>query len=166
MSLLTSLSRGRRWSGYSRHTLWSSVSSTVTPCHVPRQTTSEREPSEAPSRHWRGRPFSTLATTTSACPHSQLLVVHPTLRSVPSRRDYHATPQRPLVLYATIIIVTAAGYVIYRKSQGKPIAPDSLIDAKREFQETQGKFSRAAFERRQQEKRQQQQKQPDRDNDA
>ena len=79
-------------------------------------------------------------------------------------RAYHTTAQRPLVLYGTIIIVTAAGYVIYRKSQGKPIAPDSLIDAKRDFAETGGQYSRAAFERRQAEKQadimQEQQQQP------
>ena len=70
-----------------------------------------------------------------------------------TRRSYHATSQQPLVLYGAIIVVVATGYVIYRKSQGKPIAPDDLIDAKKEFRETGGLYSRAAFERRQAEKR-------------
>ena len=74
-------------------------------------------------------------------------------------RAYHATSSQPLVLYGTIILVTAAGYVIYRKSQGKPVAPDALIHAKREFQESGGQYSQAAFARRQAAKLQQQQQQ-------
>lgn len=68
------------------------------------------------------------------------------------KRDYHATQKSPLVLYGSIIILTAAGYVIWRKSRGEPITPYSLTDAKRTYEEHDGKFSRAAFERRQAEK--------------
>mmetsp|Transcript_2899 Transcript_2899/g.5992 ORF Transcript_2899/g.5992 Transcript_2899/m.5992 type:complete len:142 (-) Transcript_2899:210-635(-) len=68
------------------------------------------------------------------------------------KREYHATQQSPLVLYGTIILVAAAGYVIYRKSRGEPITPYSLTDAKKSYEEHDGKFSRAAFERRQAEK--------------
>ena len=67
-------------------------------------------------------------------------------------REYHATNQSPLVLYGGIIILTVAGYVVYRKSRGEPITPYSLTDAKKTYEEHDGKFSRAAFERRQAEK--------------
>lgn len=68
------------------------------------------------------------------------------------KREYHATRQSPLVLYGVIIVFAAGGYVIWRKSRGEPITPYSLTEAKKTFEEHDGKFSRAAFERRQAEK--------------
>ena len=79
---------------------------------------------------------------------------HPRERQSPplQRRAYHTTTPQPLVLYGSIIVLSAAGYVIWRKARGEPITPYSLTDAKRTYEEHEGKFSRTAFAKRQAEK--------------
>lgn len=49
------------------------------------------------------------------------------------RRGYHETPRREMVLYGTIIIVVALGYVGVRKYRGEPIKPESATEAQENF---------------------------------
>lgn len=65
------------------------------------------------------------------------------------QREYRATRTKSLVLYGSVIVVSALSYVAYQKYHGEPVTPRSALRAQEDFKQNANKYSRAAFERRQ-----------------
>lgn len=85
----------------------------------------------------RQRPHMSLSTMASYVPlkiNGQRCDERNTETAKERRRLYHATPQREMVLYGTIIVVVSLSYVAYRKYNGEPIKPHGATNAQTAYQ--------------------------------